>query len=366
MAINAVLPTIPVANDVIMGEFKAYYDLGLPTQTLIGATNEGCTIDIDRVIEVIKFDGAYGPTLDSNGDPLVRYKGLVGKITLNSLYLKYFNRKIIADMESDTNLENNNWGGDGGTYTAETTIKNSGDQAAKVSIATTQTGHGVHEVFDSPKDLSVFDNSESSVAGDSIGVAIHITTAMKAILGTDSIRLIFHMDSEGTEDNLYYYDIESTALTADVYTPLKILKSAFTETGTGNWANVVGWSIEVPDTTDDALSFYVDSLSLIQTQNDSSIVPVNSGFSYTNETTYKSYVPSLEIPDTDYFQNIGIVGQRMDGKKIKIIMEDCLNDGAVNLAFEGMEEIVNETVFTSHYKRNQGNTFPVSIYEYVA
>ena len=73
MPITAVDPIIPVANDVIMGEFKAYANYGLPTQTLLGATRDGCKVDIERTIKELAFDGAYGPTLDSDGVPLVRY-----------------------------------------------------------------------------------------------------------------------------------------------------------------------------------------------------------------------------------------------------------------------------------------------------
>src|SRR6056297_2443136 len=100
MSINAVTPTIPVANDVIMGEFKAYANYGLPTQTLLGATRDGCKVDIERTIKELDIDGV----------PIVRYEKLIGRITLNNLYLKYFNRKVISDCESDGTWENSNWG----------------------------------------------------------------------------------------------------------------------------------------------------------------------------------------------------------------------------------------------------------------
>lgn len=367
MSITAVSPTIPISNDVIMGEFKAYANYGLPTQTLLGATRDGCKVDIERDIKEINFDGAYGPTLDSDGVPLVRYNELIGRITLKNLYLKYFNKKKISDCESTGTWESNNWGGDGGTYAAETTIVNSGDQSAKCSIATTQTGHGIHEVFASSKDLTAFDNSETSDTADYIGFAIYITSAMLTILGTDSIDIRLHMDAEGTETNYYTYSVEATALTAGQWNTFKIAKSAFTEVGTGDWSAVTGISFEVPDATDDALEFYVDSIDLIQTQSDSAIVPVNgSGFGYTDETTYKEYTPDLEITNEDYLENVTLVGQRLDGEKVKIVAKEVLNDGNISLALEGKDESVHETQFTGHYKTGSGLTPPIELYEYVA
>lgn len=367
MPINAVEPTIPVANDVIMGEFKAYANYGLPTQTLLGATREGCKIDIGRTIKELAFDGAYGPTLDSDGVPLVRYEKLIGRITLNNLYLKYFNRKVISDMETTDTWESKDWAATGGTYAAETSIVNSGNQSAKCSIASGQTAHGIHAVFASTKDLTVFDNAETSVVGDYIGIAIYITSAMKTILGTDSIQVRFHNDAEETETNYLYYDIEATALTANVWTTLKIAKSSFTAVAAGAWTGITGISFQVPDETDDALEFYVDSIDLIQNQSDSAIVPVNgSGFGYTDETDYKEYTPDLEISDTDYLENITLVGQRLDGNKTKIVAKNVLNDGNISLALESKDEAVHETQFTGHYKYGAGLTCPIELYEYVS
>jgi hypothetical protein len=301
---------------------------------------------------------------------MVRYKVFNIKLTLNALYLKYFNKKKISDMESDGNWESGNWAEDGGTYAAETTIINTGLQSAKCSIASGQTGHGIKEVFSSSKDLTVFDNSEASTTSDYIGFAIYITSAMLAILGTDVIRIIFHNDADTTETNYQYYDVDPSTLTADQWNNIKVLKSAFTPQGTGAWTGVTGVSFEVPTETDDALEFYVDSLSLIQNQSDSAIVSVNGNpFSYTvvaGSPSYKKYVPSLNVSDSDYLENITIVGQKLDGKMIKWILKDCLNDGGVALAMESMEEVVNETVFTAHYNPNSGLEVPLKIREYVA
>jgi len=366
MGINAVDTTMPVANDVILGEFKIYGNYGLPSQTLLGATRDNLKVDIERTIREIACNGAYGYMLDSDGVPLVRYEKLTGKITVKSLYLKYFNKKIIADMESTDTWESKDWAATGGTYAAETTIVNSGSQSAKCSIASTQTAHGIHAVFASTKDLTAFDNSEVSDTADYIGIAVYITSAMKTILGTDSIQVRFHNDAEGTETNYQYYDIEASALTADVWTTLKIAKSAFTAVSAGAWTGVTGISFQVPDATDDALEFYVDSVDLIQNQSDSAILPINgSGIGYTQESGYKQYTPNLEILDSDYLDNVAVIGQKADGKKIKIIAKNVLHDNNISLALEEKGEVTDEVQFTGHYKYGQGLVCPISIYEEV-
>ena len=368
MSIVAVTPTMPVANDIILGEFKCYANYGLPTQILLGATRDGCKVDIERTIKELTFDGAYGPTLDSDGVPLVRYEKFMAKITLNNLYLKYFTKKTISNCEtSDTGWASKNWAEDGnGVYAAETTIVNSGNQSAKITIATASTGLGVKNVFTATKDLTAFDNSEVSDTADAIGFAIYITTQDLTDLGTDKIRITFHCDADETETNHYFYEIAAADLTADVWTTFKVLKSAFTEGGSGDWSTITGFCIEVPTETDAELIFYFDSIDLIQTHSDSSPIGINgSGFDYTDETTYKEFTASLEIPDTDYLENVTLVGQRMDGKMVKIVLKNPLNDGNISLALEDKDEVVNETQFTSHFKYDAGLTIPVELFEYV-
>lgn len=367
MSITVVNPIIPVANDIILGEYKAYYNYGTPLQTLIGASDGGAEVDVLREIKIINFDGAYGPTLDSDGLPLVRYTRLIGQVKLSQLYLKYFNRKIISDCESTGLWESKNWSGAGGTYAASTSIYNTGSQSAKCSIASAQTGHGIHEVFAAAKNLTIFDNSESSGTGDYIGFSIYITTAMKTILGTDSIDIRFHKDAELTETNYYTYSVENATLTADRWNNFKIAKSAFTQAGTASWSAVTGISFMVPDATDDALEFYVDSIDLIQNQSYSEIVPLNAGnFGYTDETTYRKIAPTIAIENSDYLENLTLVGQKMDGYKWKVVLKNCLNDGEINLAFQDMKEVVNNTQFTGHYKNGAGTVCPIELYEYVA
>lgn len=365
MGIQAINTVTPEANDLLISTLKVFANYNTPTQTLLGATRDGCKLLINRGIKGIGFDNAFGYTLDSDGVPLVRYEKLNGELTLNSLYLKYFNSKKISDCESDGNWESGDWSATGGTYAAETTIKNSGLQSAKCSIATTSTGHGIKEVFDSSIDLTVFDNAESSDTSDFIGFGVYITTAMLAILGTDSIQIRFHNDADETETNYLYYDIEASALTVDQWTNLKVLKSGFTAVGTGVWSGVTGISFQVPDETDDALEFYVDAISLIQDQSDSAIVPVNGGlFEYTDEGTYKRYTPSLDLSDENYLENITAIAYKADGKMFKFILNNAFSSSNLSLALEAMDEAVNDVTFEAHYNPNS-IVCPIKIREYV-
>lgn len=367
MAVGVVTPTVPVANDVIMGEFKAYVNYGLNTQTLLGATRDGCKVEIDRAINEIKYDGAYGPTLDSNGVPLVRYEKLIGIITINNLYLKYFHRKKISDMESDGLWESGDWAATGGTYAAETTTVLEGDQSASLTADTQD--YGMKEVFESSVDLTAFDNSEVSGDTDYIGFSIYITTANLAAMGSSTrIRLSIHKDADETETNYFYYEVAASSLTADLWNNFKILKSSFTEAGDASWSAVTGVSFKFSQAAPTSeCTFIVDCLELIQAQTNSSIVPMNGhGFNYTDETTYREFTPNLEVTLDDYLENLTLVGQRLDGKKVKIVLNNCLNDGKIELALEEKDEVVNETQFTGHYKGNSPTTCPIELFEYVS
>jgi len=365
MAIGVATPTIPVANDIILGEFNVYLNYNLPTELLLGATRGGCKVDIERNIHTIKADGLYGPQLDTNGVPLVRYDTLIGRIKIEQLYLKYFNRKIISDCESDGAWASKDWDDTGGAYTAETTIVNSGDQSAKCTAGTTV--HGIHEVFTADKDLTVFDNAETSTTSDYIGFSIYITTAELADLGTSDIRIIFHNDAFSTLTNYKYYDVEASALNADEWTSFKVLKSAFSTTGSGLWTGVKGVSVVLNGAPSAETVFYIDSIELIQAQTNSAIVGLNgANFDYTNETTYRLIKPDLELTKDDYIENVTLVGQRLDGKKVKIVLLNALNDGNIDLALEEKNELVNSAEFVGHYKAGAGTTCPIELFEYVS
>jgi hypothetical protein len=359
--------TIPVINDIIQGEFKAYLNYGLPTQVLIGATNGGCKLDIERDIKQIPIDGVYGHMLDANGVPLVRYTRLIGKLTLQQLYLKYFHRKRISDCEDDTynTWESGDWSATGGTYAAETTIVLEGSQSAKCTADTTQ--YGIKEVFASSKDLTEFDNGEASTTSDYIGFGIYITTQDLTDLGSADIRVSLHCDADETETNLYYYDVAASALTANQWVSFKVAKSSFTESGSGDWSAITGISFKLDAAPDAEVVFYVDAIDLIQSQTNSSIVGLNGGnFDYTDETTYRLIKPDIEITKYDYLENVTLVGQKMDGKMVKIVLKNCLNDGGIDTALEEKNEAINNTVFTSHYKQGAETTCPIELFEYVS
>jgi len=365
MAVGVVTPTVPLANDIILGEFKLYGDHGLPTQTLLGATRGGAKLNIERKIKEIKSDGAYGYMLDSGGIPLVRYDSLDVKLSVDMLYLKYFTKKTISTMEVDDVWVNNGWNNTvGGTYTAETSIVAEGNQSAKITAASTT--HGIHKVFTADKNLTIFDNGESSLTSDFIGFSIYISAQDKTDLSTATLRLAFHKDVEGTITNQYYYDVTNAMLTAGYWNSFKIAKSAFSQSGTASWSAVKGVSFIVQGAPGASVDAYIDGINLIQNTSDSAIVPVNGhGFDYTNQTTYLKYIPNLEINDQDYYENITLVGQRHDGKMIKIKLKNVLNDGKISLALKEKDEVVNGVEFTSHYNTSTPTAPPIEIYEYL-
>jgi hypothetical protein len=362
MTKGVVTTTIPLAEEIVYGEFKIYANYETPLQLELGATQGGCKIDINRVIQEMKFDGAYGPVKG-----LRRYERIDAKVTLQQLTLKYFNRKIISDCESDGTWEAKDWSATGGTYTAETTIVNTGLQSAKMTADTNQ--YGIHEVFASSKDLTVFDNNESSDTSDYIGFAIYITTQDKTDLGSADLRLSFHCNAEGVETDAYYYDIAAADLTADEWTTFKVLKSEFTAIGGGSedWAAITGVSLKLNAAPSDEVICYIDSIDLIQAQSQGTLLPVNGGgASYTDETTYKEYRPNLTLNDEEYYENIAVVGQKHSGTAFMFIFKDVLNDGAINAALQEKSTVINETQLTAHYESSKPTVCPIKIRDYVA
>lgn len=364
MANGIFTPTVPVANDVMMGKFKTYLNYGLPSQTLLGATDGGCKLKIERDIKEIKADGVYGYQLDADGVPMVRYNALNFILTLEQLYLKYFNAKTISDCEATGTWESKDWAGGGGAYIAEKTVKLTGNQSAKCTANTDQ--FGIHEVFATSKNLTVFDNGVVSGTDDKIGFGIYIPSQDLTDLGTAKIRLGIHKDVEGTETNLYYYDVAVADLTADRWNIFKIAKSSFAQTGTASWSEVTGISFQIQGAPSDEVIFYVDDICLIETQTNSMIIPKNGGeFDYSDQTTYRKWTPSLEILESDYIENITLVSQKQDGKMVKIVLENCFNDDDLSIELESKKEVVNSTVFKAHYDKLTANTPPFAIYEYI-
>jgi hypothetical protein len=82
LSIYAFNPAVPAkANDILLGEgvVKA-------AGTVIGATQGGSRLEIDRTIDAVKFDGAYGPVKG-----LRRWNRRVAKLIINFLKITYVN-----------------------------------------------------------------------------------------------------------------------------------------------------------------------------------------------------------------------------------------------------------------------------------
>ena len=351
-------PQVPNSDEVVLGEFKAYFNKGLPTETFIGATRGGCKIDVEKTIKDVKFDGSYGYQLDSSGNPLVRYEKLNARVTLEQLYLRYFVNTVLTGT-----WQSKNWTeGDSGVYAKEETIYLENRESYKMTG--TNTNDGIHCVFAADEDLTEHSNGETVVnADDYIGFALYITTAGLAAMEDAKLELRLHTDAELTQTNYYKYEIEASDLTADIWNIFKVNLADFTQVASGSFATIKGASLIISSeatVTPTSFSVYFSSLNLIQGNTKSAIVPVNAGsFVQTKETTNYVFTPNLEVLEADYLNNLTIVTQKLDGNMVKIILENAYNDGAISAAMQEKDEVVNSTQFTAKYDKNIPTTVPV-------
>lgn len=361
MSSGVVTPTIPAANDIVLGECNLYANYELPTELELGALQGGIKIQMARKIEDVKFDGAYGGQLDVNGVPLKRYREFLVKLSLETLCLKYMNNKIISKCDSTDLWESSNWSGAGGTFTAESTIILAGDQSSKCVGDT--DAYGIHEVFAASKSLAVFDNSEVSTTADYICFAIYIATAEIAKLGT-GIKILLHNDAELTKTNYMHYTV-AKATFVNGWNAFKIAKSAFTAAAAGAWTGVTGVSFELAGSPSSSTTFYVDTVSLLQNQSKSTIVPLNGAFfSMTDEGDYRKIVGNLDVSDNNYYENIAVVGKKHSGKDFIVICRNMANDGKIERALKEKTEVVSGTEFLGHYDSFSPMTVPLTIRDY--
>lgn len=351
---------VPTTAEILLGEFKVYGNYELPTQFELGFINESFKVTITREFHNIKVNGAYCNLLDPDGIPLFRIDRLVPMITIESLALRYINNDIITGAESTDAWESGNWAGGDGTYTAETSIVQTGLQSA--TLTGDADGEGIHEVFSSALDLTEFANGVTSTVSDKICFSIYADATNQAYLDT-GLKIKFHMDAELTETSYYYYDIAKASITADQWNNFTVAKSSFTSAagGSEDWAAVTGISLVFDGAPSAEADVYIDSVSLLQTATQSSIVGGHIGgkFSYTDEGDYKEFTPKLTISDDEYLDNIAIVGQFHDGKAMTVILENCIDDGSINIAIQEKTEVVYSVQFTGHYRRSAPTTVPI-------
>lgn len=356
---------VPTTGEILLGEYALYGNYGLPTQFILGYINQSFKLTITREMHHIPIYGRYCNSLTSDGVPSIRIDRLVPMITIESLALRYINNNIITGAESTDNFESGNWAGGDGTYATETSIVQTGTQSAK--LTGDADGEGIHEVFSSSKDLTAFANGESGTTADKICFSIYVTTAELAKLHADGLTLKMECDAELTETNYYYYDIAKSALTADQWNNFTVARSAFTGSGgTETWAAITGIALNFNGAPSSEAFVYLDSVSLLQATTQSSMVGGSIGgkFAYTDEGSYKQFTPYLPIPDANYLDNIGLVGQFHDGKRLDIILENCIDDGSINIAIQEKTEVVYSVQFTGHYRRSAPTTVPVEFRHY--
>jgi hypothetical protein len=83
MSYGVVTPTVPLANDIMLGEGVVYYNYGAGGD-VIGATRGGSKITMNKKVINIKYDGAYGETKG-----LKRIDTFVPKFEINFLKVDY-------------------------------------------------------------------------------------------------------------------------------------------------------------------------------------------------------------------------------------------------------------------------------------
>lgn len=359
-------------SGTVMSECYLYGNWGLPEKKELGIIKGKCKTDIERLITTHMSNGHYGMVLDPDGVPLVSTDKITGKISADLVALKAENKKRLNWCEDPTNTtdsiwENNDWGGNGGTYAEESTLVNNGLKSAKMT-ANADT-YGIHTVFSSAKDFTVLDNGETSVEGDYIGYSIYITAQDLTDLNEASLRLYFHNDDEGTLTNAYYKDIAVSALEADSWNNFLTAKSLFTQVASGAWTGVKGISLVIAGTPSAEVIAYIDAISLIQANTQSEILPVNGGYGITctDETTYYKLIGRTNIENDEYYHNVAVITSTHDGLPIVIVFDNSLIVNDLELTMTGnREEVVTPMEFVPHYGDEKEDEVPIKFYFYTS
>jgi hypothetical protein len=359
-------------SGTVFSECYLYANWGLPEQKELGIIKGKCKADIERVITIHNSNGHYGIVLDENGVPLVSTDKIGGKISADLVALKAENKKRLNWCEDSTNTvdsiwEDNDWVGNGGTYAEESTLVNNGLLSAKMTADTDI--YGIHTVFSSAKDLTVFDNGEDSISADYIGFSIYIAAQDLTDLNAAALRLYFHNDDEGTLTNGYYKDIAVGDLVADSWNNFLIAKSSFTQVGSGAWTGVKGISLVIAGSPSAEVIAYIDAISLIQAETQSEILPVNGGYGITctDEDTYYKLIGRINIENDEYYENVAIITSTHDGLPIVIVFENSLIVNDIELSMPGnREDVVTPMEFIPHYGDTKEDEVPIKFYFYTS
>lgn len=84
MAKGVVTPTVPLDDDLFLGEGVIYANLGELSEAVVGATRGGSKIEVDKVFRSMPYDGAYG---ENRG--MRRYERYVPKLIATILKQTY-------------------------------------------------------------------------------------------------------------------------------------------------------------------------------------------------------------------------------------------------------------------------------------
>jgi len=72
----------------------------------------------------------------------------------------------------------------------------------------------------------------------------------------------------------------------------------------------------------------------------------------------------LDIDDTDYIDNVTVVGETMEGNYVRITVKNALSDQGIDITLEDKEETAVEVAFSGHFDPNAATADDYSdIYE---
>jgi phage minor structural protein len=106
----------------------------------------------------------------------------------------------------------------------------------------------------------------------------------------------------------------------------------------------------------------IDKMYLKYESDKASIMPINNGYAILSvDEGINTLVPITSLNASDYLDNITLISNTKNEKRVKLVFNKCLNDGAIEHAFNQYEKVVKKTVFTAYSEDGES---PLDIYVY--
>jgi hypothetical protein len=84
----------------------------------------------------------------------------------------------------------------------------------------------------------------------------------------------------------------------------------------------------------------------------------------TDKGDYHEFAYDLDFTSADVLTNIAFIGQKLDGKVVKIVVLNALNTGNINLNFKEKDEVVGEMEYTGFYAAATPTSPPFYVDDY--